>query len=367
MSFTTRSKSALKRAFVSSLVAAALLVAPLQGCKYQKAPTYPTDDANYKPGGVARVGVGDDPPPPLVLMPGDTVTVRTISAESFEYPGLIIDSEGKVHLTMAGPVEVQGLSPQQAEKKMEESLQRFDRFVRVSVLVTQWGGHTATVIGSVAQEGARPVTPGMRVAELVAASGGLLRTGPAGGETNYVGDLDGARLVRKNVVVPISLRLALDGDPKHNVRVHAGDQLFVPTGLGSRIAVLGEIGAGGAMLSYRPGLRLTEALATAGGIRLSADDNDVRVIRGPLADPIVYQWSLERLVKDREGDILLAPGDVVFVSEHWVASMGEVIDRISPLLGIITTGINTYLLIRALDQRNTTIIREVVPADQAPR
>ncbi len=360
MSFTSCLKSAPR--FLSSFIALALFVAPFHhGChNYQKAPTYPQEDPNYASGGVARVGMSDDPPPPLVLLPGDTVTVRTISAESFEYPGLLIDSEGKVHLTMAGPVDVKGLSPQQAEKKMEESLQRFDRFVRVSVLVSAWGGHTATVIGSVAQEGARPVTPGMHVAELVAVAGGLLRTGQEGGEVNYLGDLDAARLVRNNGIVPINLRLALDGDPKHNVRVHAGDQLFVPTGLGSRIAVLGDVGSGGTMLTYRPGLRLTEALATAGGITLRADDNDVRVIRGPLADPIVYEWSLEKLTKDRAGDIQLAPGDVVFVTEHWVASMGEVIERVSPVLGILTSFINTYLIIETLKVRQTTTI--TVPA-----
>ena len=104
------------------------------------------------------------------------------------------------------------------------------------------------------------------------------------------------------------------------------------------------------MLTYRPGIRLTEALASAGGITLDADDNDVRVIRGPLADPLVYKWSLEKLTKDRSGDVELAPGDVVFVSEHWVASMGEVINRVAPLLTVLTSVVNTYLIIQTLDQ-----------------
>ncbi len=329
-----------------------LCVALLSGCHdFPKAPTYPIDDAEYQPGGISRTGVKDDPPPPLVLLPGDTVTVRTISSESFEYPGLIVDSEGKLHLPMAGAIEVGGLPLHVAEKKIEESLQRFDRFVRASLLVSAWTGHTATVIGSVANEGARQITPGMHVAELIAAAGGLLRTGQEGGEVNYVGDLDAARLVRNNQSLPISVRLALIGDPKHNVRVHAGDQLFIPTGLGSRIAVLGHVGVGGVMLTYRPGIRLTEALASAGGITMDADDRDIRVIRGPLADPLVYEWSLEALTKDRIGDVELAPGDVVFVTEHWVASMGEVINRVAPLLTVLTSIANTYLIIETLNRQ----------------
>jgi polysaccharide export outer membrane protein len=344
--------------FVAILTALLLCAGPAGCARYTPAPTLPTDDAEYKPGGVSREGLVDDPPPPLVLLPGDTITARAISAESYEYQGLIVDAEGKVHVPMAGPVLVKGLNPQEAEKKIEESLQRFDRFVRVSVLVTAWGGHNATVIGAVNSEGPRPVTPDMRVAELIAAAGGLSRAGGdaatgGGGNLSYAGDLDAARLVRDGKPLPISVRRALDGEPRHNVRVHPGDQLFVPAGLGSRIAVLGHSGSGGTMLTYRPGLRLTEALATAGGISRDADDEDIRVIRGPLADPKVYVWSLEALTKEKHGDIELAPGDVVFVTEHWVASAGEVVERVAPLLTLMTAvigvGLQVYT-IRAISE-----------------
>jgi polysaccharide export outer membrane protein len=294
-----------------------------------------------------------DPPVALVLLPGDTITVRSISNESYDYPGLVVDGEGKVHVPMAGAVVVKGLTPQQAEKKIEESLRASDRFVRASVIVTAWGGHTATLIGAVVQEGTRQLTPGIRLAEIIAAAGGPLRTGGAdGAEPSYIADLDAARVVREGQSLPVSLRLALEGNPRHNIYVHPGDQIFIPAGLGSRIAVLGNVTVGGVMLTHRPGIRLTEALASAGGITLDADDNDVRVVRGSLADPVVYQWNFEDFVEDRRGDIELAPGDVVFVSEHWVAQMGEVLNRLAPLLTVLTTGVNTYLMIRTLQTQN---------------
>ncbi len=339
--------------FTAGLTACLLLLA-LPGCaSYTPAPTFPTDDPSYMPGGVARDGMDADPPLSLQLIPGDTITVRTISNESFEYPGLVVDSQGMVHVPMAGPIDVKGLAPQQAEEKIQESLRRFDRFVRVSVLVTAWGGHTATVIGAVAREGTISITPRMRMAELVASAGGLLRTGTQQGvEPTYIADLEAARVLRDGVALPISLRLALDGYPRHNVYVHPGDQVFIPAGLGSRIAVLGNVTAGGVMLTHRPGIRLTEALATAGGITIDADDQDIRIVRGPIADPTVYEWSFQDLVEDKTGDVELAPGDVVFVSEHWVAQMGEVLERIAPLLTVLTTGVTTYLTIRQLQEIN---------------
>jgi polysaccharide export outer membrane protein len=154
--------------------------------------------------------------------------------------------------------------------------------------------------------------------------------------------------MRKNEPMPVSIRLALAGDPKHNLLVHPGDQLFVPAGLGSRIAVLGTVGGGGAMVTYRPGIRMTEALALAGGVTVDSDNEDVRLIRGPLKAPKVYRYDLEGLVDNERGDVQLAPGDVVFVTEHWAATMAQVLDRMQPLLQLALTGVQTWFLAEQL-------------------
>ncbi|HEX6239647.1 MAG TPA: SLBB domain-containing protein, partial [Polyangiales bacterium] len=245
-----------------------------------------------------------------------------------------------------GPVQVAGMTPQQAEKAIEVVIQKTDRFARVSVLVSAWSGHNASVIGAVTAEGPRPVTPGMRLAELIAAAGGPLRS--KDDAMYFVADLDGSRLVRAGKEVPVSLRLAMVGDPRHNVLIHAGDELFVPAGLGNRIAVIGEEPRG-AMLTYRPGLRLSEALATTGGMAFAADSEDIRIIRGPLKKPTIYQYNFNKFVNGKTGDVELAPGDVVFISRHWSATMTEVINKIVPVLGLALGIVNTYLLLQNLE------------------
>jgi polysaccharide biosynthesis/export protein len=337
----------MMKSLCSSLCALLLLNA-ITACSgnFQKPPTYPYEDPQFKTANPDPAGVDNDYPVALVLMPGDTVTVRTLSSETNDYEGLVVDDEGKVHVPIAGPVQVSGLAPHQAERTIEGVLQKFDRFVRVSVIVTGWGGHYATVIGAVVKEGQQTITPNMRLAELLASAGGPLRIEKEG-ELSYIADLDGARLMRKNQPLPVSLRLALTGDPRHNILVHPGDQLFVPAGLGSRIAVLGTVGdvsGGGAMVTFRPGIRITEALALAGGVNFNSDNEDVRLIRGPLKKPKIYQFDLNELVNGHSGDVQLAPGDVVFVTEHWSATMGQVLERVTPLLAIAIAGLQTWVL-----------------------
>jgi polysaccharide export outer membrane protein len=325
-----------------TIFAVFLIVQPLAACANLKPPpTYPGEDPDYLAAKGAASGLDTDPPVPTVIMPGDTLTVRTISNQSEVYEGLVVDSEGKVHVPVIGPAQVSGLAPQQAERTIEGMMQKVDRFVRVNVLVTEWGGHFATVIGAVVEEGTKTLSPGMRLAELVAAAGGPVRTTES--TVTYFADLDGARLVRDGQVVPVNLRLALSGDPRHNVFIHAGDQLFVPPGLDNRIAVFGNDDTRtGKMLVYRPGMRLTEALAEGGGLNKTSDEEDIRIVRGPLKKPLVYRFDVDALITGKMGDVELAPGDVVFVTRHWSAVLNEIVSTLSPVITAGTSVLTTY-------------------------
>ena len=113
-------------------------------------------------------------------------------------------------------------------------------------------------------------------------------------------DVHGARLVREGGAVPVSLQRALEGDPRHNVRVRPGDHLYVPFARGRTITVLGAVGAPG-VFAFRRGIRLTEVLARAGGLNERGDRTDVHVVRGSLREPQAYRASL-RAMYDPTGD-----------------------------------------------------------------
>ncbi|MCS6856227.1 MAG: polysaccharide export protein, partial [Sandaracinaceae bacterium] len=276
-----------------------------------RAPTLPGPSDLLTESVPEPTGIEEDTPPPLALYPGDVVTLVLDSAERDERRGLIVDDRGMLNVPLAGPIQVGGIPISEAEQRIETALRRFDRAIRVSLVIDQPNGHLATVLGAVQNPGRYLVHPGMRVTDLLAAAGG-----PQRGEEQALGldgaDLAGARLVRNGEALPISLPLALKGDPKHNIRVRAGDMLYVPAETRRVVSVVGEVREPQVM-PYRPGLRLSQAVAIAGGFTRDANTSDVRIIRGSADRVQAYRASLSSTL-DGNNDVVLAPGDVVHVS-----------------------------------------------------
>lgn len=311
------------------------------------APLRPADDAAFSPPvSVELAGISNDAPFPMQLMPGDVVGMSTISAETTEYEGLIVDSMGLLHVPLAGDIEVGGLSLTEAEGRIEQALRRFDRIIRVNLSMSEPNGHRATVLGAVTEPGVVSLTPGMRLADLIGQVGGVLRE-VQNAESVTMADLAGARLVRNGEALPVSLTLAIEGNPRHNVFIHPGDHLYVPPREEERIRVLGEVGAP-LVVNYRSGIRLSDALAMAGGLTESGDPRDVRVIRGPLDRPRVFEANIIALARGRGGshDVELAPGDIVFVTPHGLASLGRTLNALGPILSAATSaGITSAVII----------------------
>ncbi|MDD9933054.1 MAG: SLBB domain-containing protein [Myxococcales bacterium] len=323
-----------------------LLIPFLAACGgFPTAPAYPDQAKGAKegdfvePDDAGRPGLPNDKPPPLTLYPGDTISVEIVSTETQAITGLVIDATGKVHLPLAGDVEVGGLGLTDTETRLKAALQKFDRLVVVNVQMTGRAGQRATVLGAVTTQGPVELIPGARVTDVVAGAGGPTAT-TSGPNQVVMADLAGAVLMRQGKVVPIDMRKALLGEPVHNVFVHPGDHIYVPPSVGANISMFGQVGSP-QVFPHREGLRLTEALALAGGVTVGADKGDIRVIRGTLAKPKVYRASLSDVIDGDAHDVLLRPGDIVFVTDHPIEDFGEVMAVIAPAL---TLGLSSVAL-----------------------
>jgi protein involved in polysaccharide export with SLBB domain len=327
---------------------AAWLACSLVACGFPTAPAYPSKEDGFSgPNPVPRPGLPGDAALPLKLQPGDVLTIELASDPPRTLPGVVIDGTGQVHMPMAGDVAIGSLGLTEAEKTLEAALKQYDKFVQVTITLTEPRGQRATVLGAVVQQGNVTLIPGARVTDVIAAVGGPL-TSSADGIPVMLADLGGAVLIRGGSTQPVSIARALEGDPLHNVFIRPGDHIYVPPAFGRSVTVLGQVGAP-RVLPHQVGLRLSQVLAMSGGVTVGADKGDIRVIRGSLEAPRVYQASLADFVDGDVHDVSLQPGDIVFVTDHAIEDVGEVLSVVSPALSL---GFSSLALAISLNQDN---------------
>ena len=105
-------------------------------------------------------------------------------------------------------------------------------------------------------------------------------------------------------------------NPKLSVVVKS----FAPT----RVYVGGEVNNPGEFVTVGPTLTLSQAIARAGGTKLSSDDTSVFVIRRGAGDKPEFlstKWKAVRQGRDPDADIRLAPYDVVYVPKLGIAEV----------------------------------------------
>lgn len=322
-----------KHSWLGAAIGAWLGCTLLLGCGFPTAPAYPNKNDGFSgPKPVPRPGIPGDVAQPLKLQPGDVLSIDLASEPPRTLSGVVIDGTGQVHVPLAGDVAIGGLGLTEAEKTLELALKQYDKFAQVTVTLADPRGQRATVLGAVAEQGSVPIIPGARVTDVIASVGGPL-TSDSEGVPILLADLHGAVLMRGGHIQPISIARALEGDPRHNIFMRPGDHIYVPPALGRSITVLGQVG-GPRVFAHQAGLRLSQALAMSGGVTVGADKGDIRVIRGTLDKPRVYQASLADFVDGETHDVLLQPGDIIFVTDHPIEDIGEVLAVVAPALSL---------------------------------
>lgn len=103
-----------------------------------------------------------------------------------------------------------------------------------------------------------------------------------------------------------------------------------------RIIVLGEVLREG-IYEIPADETALGALAMAGGPRGSALLWNVKILRGGLDDPQVLTCNLDKALKkgDYAENVQLMPGDIVFVPRTLLARANDVINKITPTMGLI--------------------------------
>ncbi|MDW3194137.1 MAG: polysaccharide biosynthesis/export family protein [Cytophagales bacterium] len=113
-----------------------------------------------------------------------------------------------------------------------------------------------------------------------------------------------------------------------------------------RVIVLGAPG-GQVIPLVNQNMTLVEILALSGGVEFGAKVHNVRIVRGPLSSPTVFEIDLNTVDGMRQSVIPIEPGDIIYV-EPWRRPFFEVLRDLSPVFQASTSVVALVVLIRTL-------------------
>lgn len=264
-----------------AIVAALMALAPGPGAAQESAPA-PTTAASAAATADApayRISAGDMIRVSVYQSPDLTLETR-------------VDESGVISFPLIGAVNVGGSRVGEAEEKIARLLREGGFMVapHVTIAVLQVRGSQVTVLGQVAKPGRFPLdSTDSRLTDLLALAGGI---SPTGSDIVVLTGTRDGKPIRREIDLQ---NLAAEGDASGNVRLQAGDMLYVnraPT-----FYIYGEVQKPG---SYRleRGMTVLQALATGGGltpkgtqrgltIHRRRADGSMQVIEPRLDDPIL--------------------------------------------------------------------------------
>jgi polysaccharide export outer membrane protein len=234
------------------------------------------------------------------LAPGDQLKITV-----FQNPDLTLETRveenGTISYPLIGAVPVNGLSPGAAEKRIEQLLHDGGFIVapHVTVAVVQVRGSQVTVLGQVVKPGRFPLdATDTKITDFIALAGGVA---PTGADTVVLTGIRDGKPIRREIDLQ---ELAASGDSANNLRLVAGDMLFVnraPT-----FYIYGEVQKPGVYRLER-GMTVMQALATGGGLTPKGTQRGLAIHRRGKDGAV-------QIVEPKLDDAI-APDDVITIKE----------------------------------------------------
>ena len=268
---------------------------------------------------------------------GDNVSITV-----YNHPDLAVKTtvtpDGVIGMMFIGQVKVAGLTLEQASRTIEEKLSRYIRNPKVGISPYEIRSETVTIAGAVTRPGMYDISNGMRLADLFAKAGGA-STRFFDGQTLDATDFGKSVFLRRGKVIPLDFRQAIvSGARPHNILLRKGDYIYIAPREDSMVYLLGDV-----KKPYRhiwsKNIGLLELLSDAGWVNETCWSH-VIIIRGGIADPRMYKVDLDGILAGRKSNVLLAPGDIVYVPRDNISEYNVFVRKLLPtgqLLNMLTT------------------------------
>ncbi len=241
--------------------------------------------------------------------------------------------DGMVDIPDIQPIEVRGLTLNEAKAKLQAGYQEQIKDIEVFVSYKDRLQRKVELAGAVSTP-VIPVDGKMRLYEVLAKA-------HVPNNANFFKSY----VIRDGQQLPIDLhQLIQEGDMCQNIVMRGGDKIFIAHPSDAMVMVMGEVGEPKPVNLPYGYISLREALVSARGIPYTGDRDCIQVIRGNLQNPKIYVLSWNHIIHLPNDSLLLMPGDTVYVSEKPITQWNRFIDQLLPSFAGVQTAYGTYAI-----------------------
>jgi polysaccharide export outer membrane protein len=257
-----------------------------------------------------------------VLGAADQMTVRVIGVEEFNDKPVGIDVDGTIKLPLVGRVRAAGLTIEQLEAEITESLKNYVRQPEVVVAVAEFRSQPVSVIGSVRSPGVHQLQGSKTLVEVLSLAGGLAED--AGYSVKITRRLEWGPIPLADAsddspkgfsVAEVSLRGILEATkPEENILIKPNDVISVPRA--EMVYVTGQVHrSGGFVLNGRQTMTVLQALSLAGGMDVASSPQHSRILRAARdsSERAEVRIDLKKIMDGKANDVPLQPDDILFI------------------------------------------------------
>jgi polysaccharide export outer membrane protein len=274
-----------------------------------------------------------------VLGPGDTIRIASLSSEELSKEWRIGET-GRLHLPLIGAVDVAGMTVAEFQAILNDRYREFIKDPMIDVFLTDIQSRPVSVYGAVRTPQTYQLKGPTTLARLIQQAGGVNEGAFAVTlvrETQWgIADLPKPKLLEGGKVqVEMSVEEVLRGfGPAADIQVRPYDMVRVETRPERIVFIAGEVNNPGAVqLDTVDGVRLSKALAFAGGYKTTAGYQNALLWREGQSAEGAIEVHLRDVMRGKAEDIMLRSGDYLIVppKHGFIPTMRAILSIASPI------------------------------------
>lgn len=239
-----------------------------------------------------------------VIGAGDLLEVSVVGVPDYLKQARV-GNDGRIELPLLGPVEVAGLTIEQAQQLVRKELseRRFFNDPQVSIFEKEYATQGIAVLGEVQHPGTYLLLGQHTLFEAISVAGG---TTARAGSTALITH-------RSSATRPESVNLEYDtkNSPRSNVPVFPGDTVIVSKA--GMVYVVGDVKNPSGIVMQDKSMTVLQAIAMARGTNPTAKLDGAKLIRKSAQGPQELALPLKKILTAKAPDVTLVPDDIIFV------------------------------------------------------